>query len=47
MSIWCEFEVPNLLLDMLNVPTIWEFICFHVSNEYFYTMESIKLNMTS
>jgi hypothetical protein len=36
MFIWCKFEVPNLLLNMLSVPTIWEFIRFHVLNEYFY-----------
>jgi hypothetical protein len=45
MFIWCKFEVPNLLLNMLSVPTIWEFIRFHVLNEYFYIVESIKLNM--
>jgi hypothetical protein len=45
MSIWCKFEFPNLLLNMLSVPTIWEFIWFHVLNEHFYIVESIKLNM--
>ncbi len=39
MSIWCKFEVHNLLLNTLSVPTIWEFICFHVSNEYFNIVE--------